>query len=168
MEGLRGGKLFPRIPISTLCRAFSSRGLRPCYRGGPIGPYLSATPQKVATLRPRASGPAFGGLRASFRGPRSPVFRAASPYSDLRVRSFSYLRGQLFTARLRRTTAEGLRFAAFDCVTFVPCRLLRRCRTMRFSHIRCAAPTALLNRAEILIGVFGASLYSACRADCVW
>jgi len=96
----RGGKLFPRTPISALCRTFIGRGLRPCYRGGPIGPYLSA----------------FG--------------------------------RQLFTARLRRATAEGLRFAAFDCVTFVPCRLLRLCRTMRFSHIRYAAPTALLCRAE--------------------
>ena len=51
---------------------------------------------------------------------------------------------QLFTARLRRAAAEGLRFAAFDCVTFVPCRLLRLCRTMRFSHFRYAAPTALI------------------------
>ena len=56
--------------------------------------------------------------------------------------------GQLFTARLRRAAAEGLRCAAFDCVTFVPCRPLRLCRTVRFSHIRSAAPTALLYRAE--------------------
>ena len=40
VRGLRGGKLFPRTPISALCRAFSSRGLRPCYRGGPFGALL--------------------------------------------------------------------------------------------------------------------------------
>jgi len=46
-----------------------------------------------------------------------------------------------------RATAEGLRFAAFDYVAFAPCRPLRLCRTVRFSHIRYAAHTALLNRA---------------------
>jgi len=39
-DGLRGGKLFPRTPISTLCRAFISRGLRYSYRGGPFGALL--------------------------------------------------------------------------------------------------------------------------------
>jgi len=51
VRGFRGGTLFPRTPISTLCRAFIGRGLRPCYRGGPSGPYLSAEGGQLFTAR---------------------------------------------------------------------------------------------------------------------
>ena len=50
---------------------------------------LLSFPQKVATFRPRASGSA-SRTSGTFRGPRSPVFRAASPYSHLRVRYVYY------------------------------------------------------------------------------
>jgi len=129
----------------------------PGFQGPWVAPLLPRRPYRALLVRdaPKSCHPSATGLGSrlrraagTFRGPRSPVFRAASPYSDLRVRYFSYLRRQLFTARLRRAAAEGLRFAAFDCVAFAPCRLLRLCRTMRYSHIRYAAPTALLCRAE--------------------
>ena len=75
--------------------------------------YTPAIPQKVASLRPRGSGLLTASKAAgTFRGPRSPVFRAAALYSNLRVRYFSSIPlifPLTFRSQVKSGGAEGAR-----------------------------------------------------------
>ena len=69
--------------------------------------YTPAIPQKVASLRPRGSGLLTASkVAGTFRGPRSPVFRAAALYSNLRVRYFSSI-SKVASLRPRRVAPAG-------------------------------------------------------------
>jgi len=61
-SGPFAGESFSPAPPFPPCAGLS-------FPVGCAAPTAAATPQKVATLRPRASGPAFGGLRVLFGGP---------------------------------------------------------------------------------------------------
>ena len=121
MQGLRGGKLFPRTPISTLCRAFMGRGLRPCYRGGPTG--LTCRP-----LAANSSPPACGGLRqrafASLRSTASlsllaACFGLAEPCGALtsatrRLPRFCIGRQRSGPGRIRQNWCHSAKLAPFS------------------------------------------------------
>jgi len=97
-SGLSRGKAFPPHPHFHPVPGFHGPWVAPLLPRRPLALLVGDSPK---SCHPSATGLGSRLRRASgtFRGPRSPVFRAASPYSDLRVRYFSYLRRQLFIAR---------------------------------------------------------------------
>ena len=118
-----------RIP-RLLCRAEMSRGIH--FHGRPSGLRLymvgvlgfeprtsslsgtrsnqlsyTPSPQKVACLSATDLRPPLRGT-TTFRGPRSPAFRAASPYSCLRVRIFVWSHPSLSDTIKKMVESKGL------------------------------------------------------------
>jgi len=126
------GKAFPPHPHFCPVPGFHRPWVAPLLPRRPYRALLVGDSPK--SCHPSATGLGSRLWRAAgtFRGPRSPVFRAASPYSDLRVRYFSYLRRQLFTAR----------FAGYGRGPSLRC--------VRLRHIRSLPPASALPNHAVL------------------